>query len=356
MGLLGAGGGRAEQIEPQSATLEDLLRVQSPEYVAVVMDESPTLAQDDLHGLGAGDTPRFARMHEVASLVAGATCRALDGVLDSAWATAFSPAGGLHHAHRDRAAGFCVYNDCAIAIARATALRPGLRVAYVDIDAHHGDGVEEAFSARGDVLTLSVHESGRYLYPGTGVAREIGTGLGVGATVNVPLPPHAGPAEYELVFDGIVEPALAAFAPDVIVAQLGADSHRDDPLTHLAMTVRGHASLVARLVATADRVCGGRIVAAGGGGYEVFSATPRMWASAMALLLGRDVPEELPSAWIERAEAAALAAGFPQPLARRTFDEHPERPADVPAEETHRLTELVIAEVRAVSPLLGAAR
>ncbi len=191
---------------------------------------------------------------------------------------AFNLAGGLHHAHRDRAAGFCVYNDLAVAIASVTAEHPGLRVAYVDLDAHHGDGVQEAFYERADVLTVSVHESGAYLYPGTGRAVETGSGPGLGFAVNVPLPPDAGDACYALALTGVVAPALRAFSPDVIVAQLGADSHRDDPLTHLDTTVAGQYSNTLAVVALADELCAGRIVATGGGGYDTFSAVPRAWA------------------------------------------------------------------------------
>ncbi len=354
-GFLGNGERRARQVAPVPVTSEDLLRTHSAAYLAVVADEHASSFADESHGLGYGDTPRFPGMHDVSALIVGGTCRALDGVISGEWTRAFSPAGGLHHAHHNRAAGFCVYNDCAVAIARATALNPGLRVAYVDIDAHHGDGVEEAFSARADVLTCSAHESGRYLYPGTGAARDIGTGAGVGATINIPLPPHSGPGEYELVFERVIEPALEAFAPDVIVAQLGADTHRDDPLTHLAMTVEGYSHLVARIVGCADRLCGGRIAATGGGGYDAFSATPRMLACAMAELLGVEVPHELPRVWLARCSAAAAEAGVAVSGISRTFEELPAagRPAVSP-EETRRLALRSVEEVRDASPLLMA--
>jgi acetoin utilization protein AcuC len=354
-GLLGGGEGQARVVAPDPASDEDLLRVHSDIYVAIVGKEHAPGLADEFHGLGEGDTPRFPHMHEVSKLIAGGTCRALEGVIGGEWRRAFAPAGGLHHAHRDRAAGFCIYNDCAVAIARAAAHHDGLRVAYVDIDAHHGNGVEEAFAENPDVLTLSVHESGRYLYPGTGAARDIGTGPGAGASINVPLPPYSGPDEYRLVLDRVVEPALEAYRPDVILAQLGADSHRDDPLTHLLQTVEGYAETVARLVSCADEVCGGRIAATGGGGYDAFSATPRMWACAMAVLLGERIPDELPASWLERAAAAASDAGFAAPVARRTFDEGPEGQRAVDAAETHRLAERAVDEVCAASPLLGEA-
>ncbi len=191
-GLLGDGQDQARLVVPEPANAADLLRVHSRDYLAVVENDRASARANELHGLGPGDTPRFPDMHAVSALIAGGAIRALDGVLAGEFHRAFNPAGGLHHAHGDRAAGFCVYNDCAVAIAHATAGQPGLRVAYVDIDAHHGDGVQEAFYARDDVLTISLHESGRYLYPGTGASGDVGEGRGRGYAVNVPLPPYAG--------------------------------------------------------------------------------------------------------------------------------------------------------------------
>ena len=350
----GADACRAVVVRPEPCTVDDLLLVHGEAYVSVVRDGSSTVHADEWFGLGEGDTPRFPHMHEAASLAVGGTVRALLGVVAGEFQRAFAPAGGLHHAHRDRAAGFCVYNDCAVAIARATIAQQGIRVAYVDIDAHHGDGVQEAFVNRADVLTVSVHESGRYLYPGTGAVRDIGEGDGRGFALNVPLPPHAGPADYERVFDGVVGPALEAFHPDVIVAQLGADAHPADPLTHLRLTVAGHAALVSRLVSAADALCGGRLAATGGGGYDAYCATPRAWASAMAVLLGAEVPAELPAAWLDRAAEAARRAGASEACVTRTFDELPLPDPAVSVAETSRLVDLVIEEVRGYSPLLGA--
>ncbi len=353
-GLLGAEArdGVAVEIAPAPATEADLLRVHSRAFVDAVKRASLP-ADEPRFGIGPGDTPAFSRMHEISALIAGGTIRALDAVLEGELSRAFSPAGGLHHAHRDRAAGFCVYNDCAVAISRVTARRPGMRVAYVDIDAHHGDGVEECFRERDDVLTISLHESGRYLYPGTGASRDIGGGAGVGFAVNVPLPPHAGRTEYELAFDRVVEPALTAFGPDVVVAQLGADAHRSDPLTHLGMTVAGHARLVARLVDIAEELCAGRLVATGGGGYEAFSATPRMWACAMAVLRGMEAPASVPPAWLDESAAAARRLGRTAPRMTETYGEVQAEEPVLSAEETHRLAAHAIAQTVANSPLLG---
>jgi acetoin utilization protein AcuC len=307
-------------------------------------------------GIGPGDTPAFAHMHEVSALIAGATIRALADVVEGRSARAFCPAGGLQHAHRDHASGFCVYNDVAVAIAAAVAEHPGLRAAYVDVDVHHGDGVQEAFYDRADVLTVSVHESGSYLFPGTGRIAETGTGEGSGFAVNLPLPPGAGDDCYRLAFADVIAPAVRAFAPDVIVAQLGADSHRADPLAHLTTTVRGQYDMAQHLVELADGVCDGRIVATGGGGYDAFSATPRAWACALAALLGTAPPEELPECWRLLAADAAKKAGERIEIPHHTFDEFGGAEGPHAGGDPLGETERAIERLRATHPLLGARR
>ncbi|NTU70806.1 MAG: acetoin utilization protein AcuC [Coriobacteriia bacterium] len=351
--LIGDGATQAVALEPAPATDADLLRVHSAAYLTAVRSPGLGEAQDESFGIGDGDTPRFANMHEVSALVAGGSIKAVDAVLDGTAMRAFNPAGGLHHAHRDRAAGFCVYNDCAVAIEHAIASQPGARVAYVDIDAHHGDGVEEAFAERRDVLTISVHESGQYLYPGTGSSRDIGRGDGEGFALNVPLPPSAGPDAYGRALERVIRPALRAFAPDIIVAQLGADSHRSDPLTHLGQTVAGHHDLVRALVSIADEFCEGRLVALGGGGYEAFSATPRMWACAMAALIGVQPPDQVPADWLAEVERAATALGITPVLLEGTFDEVAVPAPELADAEVARLVEFAIRQTVAASPLLS---
>ncbi len=290
-------------------------------------DEARPAAELATHfGIGPGDTPAFPGMHEAAALAVGGTVAAMQAVLAGETVRTMSPAGGLHHAHRSRVAGFCVYNDCAVAIERATREHAGLRVAYVDIDAHHGDGVQEAFDERSDVLTLSIHESGRYLYPGTGATRDIGTGAGTGFALNVPLPPFAGDTCYELVLTQVVAPALERFSPDILFVQGGADAHREDPLTHLDLTVDGYARAISHLVTLADDLCGGRIVLTGGGGYEYRVVVPRMWATAFAILCDEPV-----SSWPERVEP-------------------PERAIQ---DEAQSLTLRTISELRGLHPLLA---
>lgn len=266
-------------------------------------------------GIGPGDTPAAPGLHDAAALIAGGTVEALARVLDAAPGSrstrAFAPAGGLHHAHRDRAAGFCVYNDPAVAIAVALRDRPGTRIAYLDIDAHHGDGVQEAFYDSPDVLTISVHESGRFLFPGTGAASETGAGAGAGFSVNVPLSPHAGAGEYAEAFDRAVAPALASFRPHALVAQCGADAHVDDPLTHLGLTLPAMRDLYRRVIGLAEEHAGGRLLCTGGGGYGTYSVVPRAWTLLAAELAEITLDERLPESW--RALSSALS-GTAAPL------------------------------------------
>ncbi len=344
---------RARVVRPQRAG-DELLRLgHDPALIAAVRAASADpAAADPRFGL-SGDTPAFAGMHEAAALAVGGTVAALDAVLGGECRRAFAPAGGLHHAHRDRVAGFCVYNDAVIAISHALLDDPSLRVAYIDLDAHHGDGVQEAFFERADVLTLSVHESGRYLYPGTGAERDVGVGAGAGFALNVGMPPGATDRCYQEVLSAVVTPAVRAYSPDLLVVQLGADVHRNDPLAHLDVTVAGHDALVREIVDLADGVCGGRLVALGGGGYDAFNAVPRMWACALTRLLDVTAPERLPGQWREIAQAAAARhAGAYTPTA--TFEEFEEVPD--PAREADALvqTRRAIARVAQASPLLDA--
>lgn len=326
------------RVAPKRASTDDLLRVHDLEYVHVVMQASE---KGELwppqRGIGPGDTPAFPDMHDAAALVAGATTTAVRSVLDGSFTRAFSPAGGLHHAHRDRAAGFCVYNDPAVAIAAARAEDPTLRVLYLDVDAHHGDGVQEAFYEEPQVLTISIHEDGRYLYPGTGSLRERGTGAGEGSAINVPLPPYATPHCFLLAFDEVVVPAARAFGPDLIVAQCGADAHWSDPLTSLGMTLPGFDQLFGRIVRLADDMCGGRLVACGGGGYSWEHVVPRAWTLLAAALVGRRLPEDLPASW-----RAQLGAEVPHGL---LDDPAPPLPNGLVEDELLRDTQWVIGQL-----------
>ncbi|HEY3318424.1 MAG TPA: acetoin utilization protein AcuC [Coriobacteriia bacterium] len=285
-------------IRPDGADEAALELVHDADYIAAVREASAAPARFvPRMGLGTSDDPVFPGMHEASALVCGASIAALSAVLDEHVPRAFSMAGGLHHAHRSRAAGFCVYNDPAVAIAVARRDHPGLKVLYVDVDAHHGDGVQEAFYDSAEVMTISLHETGAYLFPGTGFANEVGEGAGTGYAANVPLPPWATDECYRLAFDGVVEPLAQAFRPDVIVAQLGVDAHHSDPLTQLGLTLPGYRWLVKRIIGLADGLCRGRLCALGGGGYSAHTVVPRAWTWVMAALAGEELPDELPESW-----------------------------------------------------------
>ncbi|HEX2093120.1 MAG TPA: acetoin utilization protein AcuC, partial [Longimicrobiaceae bacterium] len=250
-------------------------------------------------GLGTDDTPVFPGMHEVTSLVVGATIRAAELVMSGEVTRAFNVCGGLHHAHRDRASGFCVYDDPAAAIAWIREAH-GARVMYIDYDAHHGDGVQGIFYEDPNVLTLSLHESGRYLFPGTGFVDELGEGEGYGYSLNLPLDPSTEDDSWLDVYSRLLPEVAEAFRPDVIVLQNGCDGHTLDPLTHLRATTRLYEETVRITCEVADRVCGGRIVATGGGGYAIWRVVPRAWTLVWAGLSGQRAADALPREWLDR--------------------------------------------------------
>jgi acetoin utilization protein AcuC len=282
-------------------------------------------------------------MHETAALTAGASVVAVDEVVERRRRRSFSLAGGMHHAHRARAAGFSVYNDAAVAIAVARRRRPGLKVLYIDIDAHHGDGVQEAFYGSNEVMTISIHESGVYAYPGTGFPSERGYGDGEGYSANVPLPALASDACYRLVFESVVEPLVRAFAPDLIVAQVGVDAHYSDPITDLGLTLPGYRHLVTGVRRLADQLCGGRLVARGGGGYNL-RVVPLAWTWVMAELLGRELADELPERWREHFDEL-LGGGTPASLGERDRVELPRDREEQLLELTRRSIEDVQREL-----------
>lgn len=300
---------RAMLVPPRPATVEELTTFHTEEYVEAVRRLSAGEEDVDAgagHGFSAdGDNPTYAGMYEAALLSTGASVQAAELVADGAAQAAFAPAGGLHHAMRGWASGFCIFNDPVVAI---NALRKrGLRVAYVDVDAHHGDGVQAAFYRDADVLTISVHEGGRWLFPGTGAASETGAGDGAGFAVNLPLFPYTGGDVYLEAFDQVVPPLLEAFAPDVLATQLGADAYANDPLTHLSLSAQGYAAVVERLGAA-----GLPWLAFGGGGYDL-DAVPRCWALAYGAMLGRDWPDELPAGANAFLQSPRLRDAVPPP-------------------------------------------
>jgi len=245
-------------------------------------------------GLGPGDNPIFPGLYNFSLLLAGATLQAVDFVADEKGEIAFNMAGGLHHAMRSRASGFCYINDPVIGIMRL--LSRGKRVAYIDIDAHHGDGVQKAFYETNQVLTISLHESGSTLFPGTGFEYEIGKGEGEGYSVNLPFPHDTNDGVYIWAFEEVVPELIHAFQPDVVVTQLGVDTFYDDPLTNLHLSILGYERVLKRIKDLAPRW-----VALGGGGYNI-SNVARAWTLAWAVMNGIELKEDLPEAFFKEAE------------------------------------------------------
>ena len=278
---------RATVLAPRQATRAELERIHAPEYVDAVEQASRDPERDySRWGLSLfGDTPPFAGMHEASLLTTGATLIGMEMVLAGRLDVSFNGAGGLHHAMRTRASGFCIYNDPAIAC--GLLVDRGLKVAYVDIDAHHGDGVQAAFYGTDQVLTISLHQDGRTLFPGTGSAAERGTGPGLGYSVNVALPPGTDDPAYVRAFDAVVPPLLDRFGPDILVTQQGIDPHFSDPLTQLQVSTHAREHVVSWFARTSYPW-----VAMGGGGYSL-DAVRRTWAMEYLLMLGLPVPEEL---------------------------------------------------------------
>ena len=270
---------------------EDLALFHSREYLDLLRRASEGRIRDAYpYGLGPGDNPVFRGLYDWSLLVTGSTVQACDFVAGEERAIAFNIAGGLHHAQRSRASGFCYVNDPVIGILRL--LGKGKRVAYVDIDAHHADGVQAAFYETDQVLTISLHESGRTLYPGTGFEDEIGTGKGEGYCVNIPFLPFTDDETYLWAFDEIVPPLIDGFAPDVVMTQLGVDTFYNDPLTKLNLTILGYEKIIRRVKSFASRW-----VALGGGGYDV-SNVARAWTLAWAVMNGVELNNTLPEEYI----------------------------------------------------------
>jgi acetoin utilization protein AcuC len=254
---------RVRLLEPREATYDELLSFHSPAYVDFVRERSQT----GQGYLDAGDTPAFRGVFEAAANVVGATLQAADSIMAGECKRAFVPIAGLHHAGRDHAAGFCVFNDCGVAI-ELLRKRSGLeRIAYVDIDAHHGDGVFYAFEDDAAVIFADVHEDGRYLYPGTGMAEEVGKGAARGTKLNIPMAPGSDDRAFQAVWPQVLE-HLERFSPQFILLQCGADSVEGDPITHMRFSPATHARAAQDLVALADRLGHGRVLGMGGGGYN----------------------------------------------------------------------------------------
>ncbi len=307
-------------LAPEPAPDEDLRLCHDLAYISAVKRVSADPFGSAAPGIGrGGDNPAFVGMHEAGAMVAGGSLRAVEAILRGDVEHAFHPGGGLHHAMADRASGFCIYDDPALAIARAR--REGKRVLYVDLDVHHGDGVQALFWDDPGVLTISFHESGRYLFPGTGFPDELGEDEAAGTSINLPFEPYTGESPWLEAVSAIVPAMAAAFGPDLVVSQHGADSHAWDPLAHLRVTTTAMGAAARVVDAVAHRWADGRWVSTGGGGYDAYRVVPRAWSHVWLTGAHREAPGETPVEWRER--WASEAARYGQAPLPATFDDEP---------------------------------
>lgn len=300
------------EVEP--ATVDQLLLVHTPAYLEAVQRTANDDASAAEFGLGDEDNPVFGSMHASAARIVGASCAAVLAVWRGETRRALNLAGGMHHAMAARASGFCVYNDVSVGIAAALA-EGARRVAYVDLDAHHGDGVERAFWDDDRVLTISIHQHPGSLFPGTGYAQDVGSGRARGLAVNLPLPAGTDGAGWLRAVDAVVPPLVEEFAPELVVSQHGCDAHRRDPLAGLEVSVEAQLAAAQLVASLADEHASGRWVALGGGGYDVAGVVPRVWAGLAAIVAGRGVPEDpaLPAGWVEWA-SEVVGSAVPESL------------------------------------------
>ena len=302
---------RLEVVAPVAASEADLLAIHDADYLAALRTASgePGFVG---YGLGGDDNPVFPGMFDAAALIAGGTRTAADAIVDGSATHAVNLAGGLHHAMRGAASGFCLINDIVLGIERLLAAGY-TRIAYVDVDVHHGDGVQVAYYDDPRVLTVSLHEDPRFLFPGTGLPTETGRGEAAGTAVNVALPPGTGDLGWLRAFDAVVPSVVRAFDPQVLVTQSGCDTHRDDPLANLSLSVDAQARAVARCHDLAHELTEGRWLAVGGGGYNILRCVPRTWTQVLATAGGEQVPmaTAIPASWTDHVRSRGVTAPLP---------------------------------------------
>jgi acetoin utilization protein AcuC len=296
------------EVASRSATEGEITAVHDPAFVAAVrgIDEGWMERWAGLeYGLGTPDDPIFEHMHDASAAVCGASVVGAELVVSGDAQHSFNPAGGLHHARRREASGFCIYDDPAVAIAAVLARRPEWRVMYVDVDVHHGDGVQWIFYDEPRVLTVSFHQSGRYLYPGTGFEDEIGEGDARGTAANVPLLPGTGDRDYLWAVERLLPTLAEVFRPHLLVTQLGADTHHGDPLANLSLTMPAYPRLARVLHGVAHEHASGRWLATGGGGYQATTVVPKVWTIHFAEMCG--AREVIPPEWLDDVKEAEVA-------------------------------------------------
>ncbi len=347
MDLIGAYGlfddSDAPWVEAVEADTRDLLLVHSPEYLEVLKQANGGQAPPEAwkYGLGSGDNPVFAGLYDWSLLVTGATLECVRQITANDCRIAFNIAGGLHHTLPDKAAGFCYINDPAVGIARM--IQDDLRVVYLDIDVHHGDGVEAIFYNTDQVLTISLHQHGHNLFPGTGFPDDMGADIGRGYAVNVPLAPGTDDDLYMEVFMELVPPIIKAYEPDVLVTQMGVDTLTADPLASLNLTIDGFGKIVQEI-----NSWGLKWVALGGGGYNVMNVA-LAWTKAWAIMKGVELPDDLPDEFVAKhvhhlgkTRKLSASASLFDPITRATGD------------QARRLAETVVAKIKEnIFPIVG---
>lgn len=299
-----------ETLEPAAAGADDLLRIHTADYIEAVQQVTvPSTPVDDPpaappYGLGSADNPVFPRMHQAASVIVGGTLAAAREIAEGRTRRAVSIGGGMHHAMPSAAAGFCVYNDVAVAI--SWLLDHGFdRIAYIDVDVHHGDGVQRAFYHDPRVLTVSIHQHPATLWPNTGWPEETGAGAGDGTAINLPVLPGTRDPQWLRAFHAVVPAAVEAFGPQIVISQCGVDTHREDPLADLELSVDGQRAAFVAMRDLADRCADGRWLAVGGGGYGLVRVVPRAWTHLLATAVDRAVAPEtqIPQQWQDMVRA-----------------------------------------------------
>jgi len=290
-------------IPPNMASEEELALIHDRSYIEAVKKAGQgTLSKEiaENYGLGTEDTPAFPNMHEASSLLVGGTLTAVDQVMSGKALHALHLGGGLHHGFRGKASGFCVYNDSSVAI-KYLQEKYKARVLYVDTDAHHGDGVQWSFYDDPNVCTLSIHETGRYLFPGTGNVNERGQGQGYGYSFNIPVDAFTEDESWLEVYTQSVKEVAEFFKPDVILTQNGADSHYYDPLTHLSATMKIYREIPKLAHEIAHQYCQGKWIAVGGGGYDIWRVVPRAWALIwLEMTENSNCYGDLPDPWVKQ--------------------------------------------------------
>jgi len=320
-----------ELVKARTASRDEILLFHEDSYVKLVQQYS----KNGSGLLDAGDTPAFKGCYEATSLVVGASLVGADSIMSGRLSHAFNPSGGLHHAHPERASGFCIFNDPAVVIAYLKSKYNIKRLVYLDIDAHHGDGVMYGYYDDPAVLDIDFHESGDYLFPGTGYPYETGKGDAEGLKLNIPLPPATGDQAYVDAFRQIVPDTVGKFRPEIILVQCGADGHLDDRLAHLRLTTNAYSEIVGEMHRLAHELCNGRLLLFGGGGYTLANV-PRVWTVAFATLAGVRLDDTIPSDWAKEFRDSA-EEDPPRKLHDTTTND---------AENILKQTERVVSELR----------